>query len=372
MRLAMIIPNLEDGGAQRQFALIANELSDHKGIDLFIILLGRGPHFAILGEGPRKNMYVNEFSSFSRPDAFRFVARCLRQIRPDAILSWLHPADVIVATVKWSVPRARWISAERDSSYPRRTVYRIRRLLVSMFSTAVIANSFAGREYWRSNHYRKPVFVIENIVSTARVAPTQRESSEIVVAGRLEEQKNNEIVIRCFALAVERIPELRLTFVGDGSQRDLLENLARELHVSDRVQFEGYRESILPYLDRARLLVTMSKHEGMPNVLAEAVMRGTPIVASRIPEHARILGVDYAHFADLSGSPDALAEVIWNAYSNWSHDSLRSARMQLADRTAAAASIEYVSALTTVLGREGHAPDPGESVDTMQERRNVT
>ncbi|OYY94351.1 MAG: glycosyl transferase family 1 [Hydrogenophilales bacterium 28-61-23] len=66
---------------------------------------------------------------------------------------------------------------------------------------------------------------------------------------------------------------------------------------------------------RSHLLVLSSRMEGGANVICEAVMAGTPVLASRIPGNVGMLGVDYAGYFPL-GDEAALAELMLRAESD--------------------------------------------------------
>jgi glycosyltransferase involved in cell wall biosynthesis len=69
---------------------------------------------------------------------------------------------------------------------------------------------------------------------------------------------------------------------GDGPQMPLLQSLAKELGIEDRVFFLGWqsRLQLMKCYQQANLFLFPSRHEGMPNALLEAMASGLPVVAS--------------------------------------------------------------------------------------------
>ena len=57
-------------------------------------------------------------------------------------------------------------------------------------------------------------------------------------------------------------------------------------------------------------VVSLSKHEGQPNALLEAVAASVPIVASAIPEHVELLGPSYPLFVEDLDYPDGCVHVL--------------------------------------------------------------
>ena len=85
----------------------------------------------------------------------------------------------------------------------------------------------------------------------------------------------------------------KLIVVGDGPLKSNLEFLAKQLIISDRIFFMGYRTNTVEFMRNADLLILPSKSEGMSNVLLEAVSIGLPIVATDVGAARHIMG-DYA------------------------------------------------------------------------------
>lgn len=96
---------------------------------------------------------------------------------------------------------------------------------------------------------------------------------EIIYVGRLDfVQKRVYRVIDTWNYLEERFPDWRLTIVGDGEDRENLENHVKYLGLK-RVSFEGFQKPI-DYYKRASILFLTSDFEGFPLVLAECMSFG--------------------------------------------------------------------------------------------------
>ena len=96
---------------------------------------------------------------------------------------------------------------------------------------------------------------------------------EIIYVGRLDfVQKRVYRVIDTWNYLEERFPDWRLTIVGDGEDRENLENHVKYLGLK-RVSFEGFQKPI-DYYKRASILLLTSDFEGFPLVLAECMNFG--------------------------------------------------------------------------------------------------
>jgi glycosyltransferase involved in cell wall biosynthesis len=129
--------------------------------------------------------------------------------------------------------------------------------------------------------HTKKVEVIPNYVDTELFCPdpdVQPEAGRICYVGRLHPRKNIDTLIK----AVAQVPGASLVVIGEGEQRQALEQLAARLEA--RVTFAG----VIPHaqipleLNRSSLFVLPSFFEGHPKVLIEAMACGCAVVGSDV------------------------------------------------------------------------------------------
>ena len=111
-----------------------------------------------------------------------------------------------------------------------------------------------------------------------------------VAIGSLEKRKNQRYLLETLAAARARGKSLRVLIVGDGPDRQMLEELARDLGVSDLATFLGSHPRAAPLINSGRILMHTALMENAPIVLLEAMARGRPVAAlpvGGIPEMVR-------------------------------------------------------------------------------------
>jgi glycosyltransferase involved in cell wall biosynthesis len=142
--------------------------------------------------------------------------------------------------------------------------------------------------------------VIPNGVDAARFQPRDAKSARkqlglpeegflLVSVGSLIEAKGHHLLIAAVAELAKSFPKLRLYILGEGVYRSRLEEVVREKKMQERVFLFGTRpnEELNLWFSAADLSCLMSSREGWPNVVAEALACGTPVLATRtggIPE----------------------------------------------------------------------------------------
>ena len=106
----------------------------------------------------------------------------------------------------------------------------------------------------------------------------------LLYVGRLAAAKGLPILLESLATLRSHYPQLHLTIVGDGPNREALTEQVRQLEIEAQVEFVGYQapSAVSAYLEQSDLFVMSSFAEGVPVVLMEAMAAGLPVIAPQI------------------------------------------------------------------------------------------
>ncbi|MGI5836001.1 MAG: glycosyltransferase family 4 protein [Chloroflexota bacterium] len=110
------------------------------------------------------------------------------------------------------------------------------------------------------------------------VAPGARQL--VCTVARFTPQKGPFDFVRMAALLLQMVPDVQLVWCGDGELRGDVEKLARELGVSNRLQFLGFRTDVLDIMAASDVFVLTSHWEGLPYTILDAMALGKPVVAT--------------------------------------------------------------------------------------------
>lgn len=123
----------------------------------------------------------------------------------------------------------------------------------------------------------------EHIINEEKKYKQDKEKSFVYV-GTLEQlQKAPDLIIK----AVEKIKHksFKVKFIGDGKLKPALEQLSRDLDISDKIEFKGLLpagDKIRKELDQSDFFILPSRGEGLPRAMIEAMARGLPCLGSNI------------------------------------------------------------------------------------------
>jgi glycosyltransferase involved in cell wall biosynthesis len=203
----------------------------------------------------------------------------------------------------------------------------------------IVANSHALAETLAANDIAVGA-VIGNGTRVVQARPPLREPPTAAYAGRLVPMKGVDDLLRAMELVRREVPEARLLIAGDGPDRARIERLRAASPVRDAVTMLGHVER--PRLDDllgiAWVQVLPSRYrEPFANATAEAMMRGTAVVATATGGTPEVVRDGATGFLVPPGNPEALAARLVQV--------LR--RRELAESLGAAARAAALAELTT-------------------------
>lgn len=293
-RIALVLPDLRVGGAQRVLLLLAKEFrAAGREVDI-VSLLDDGQLIADLPEGVGYRPLLqrkNTRGLWLAMSAMAGLVRYLREQQPDAILSSMTGTNLltVLAHVR-SGRRGRLLlreAASIDNTRSRMSRWLMRRLYPRADGLLAVSTGVA-EDLVRLGLDERAIRIIHNPVDVGRLRllatagsplPSLRREPYIVSIGRLTAQKDHRTLLRAYAISSVRHSH-RLVIVGEGEERGALEALACELGIDDRLELPGAMVNPYRVLKDAALHVLSSHWEGYPNVLLEALALGVPVVAT--------------------------------------------------------------------------------------------
>jgi glycosyltransferase involved in cell wall biosynthesis len=150
-----------------------------------------------------------------------------------------------------------------------------------------------------------------------RVLGLPEHATIIVSSGRLNRGKGWDVPLEAVTRLRDRLPELRLVFVGDGEDRQALDAAVRERRAETSVTITGAvpPEQVATYLQAADLVVTGTHREGWSNAILEAIATGRPVVTTRVSGAVEMVRPGENGFIVESRDPDEFADAVVSALS---------------------------------------------------------
>jgi glycosyltransferase involved in cell wall biosynthesis len=299
-KIAMFLPNLDGGGAQRVFTYLARGLADHGYRVDMLLVSARGPYMTDLPQTVRVVPLRTRRAMASVPSLVRY----LRAERPSCLLAALDHTNIaailaarlagastpIIASVHVAHSRTHALG----KSLRQRVVwFAIRRCYPLAQAVVAVSNGIAQDLIATTRVPERLIRVVYNPVLMPEFAQLAQELPNhpwftaggpkvIVAVGGLLPAKDHHTLIRAFAL-LRRECNARLVILGEGPLRLELEALVRSLGVAKDVDLPGFTRNPFAYLSHASVFALSSAWEALPTVLIEALATGIPIVATDCP-----------------------------------------------------------------------------------------
>ena len=181
------------------------------------------------------------------------------------------------------------------------------------------------------------ITVLRNGVDLTLFQPTEREKTRqqlnltthplLVSVGNLVPGKGHDLVIR----AIEPLEPFQLLIIGSGPEQHNLEQLVKQLNLSQRVQFKTHlpQTELARYYSAADALVLASASEGWANVLLESLACGTPVISTAVGGSPELITAPEAGRLVQERTPQSVTQAIQNLFA---HPPLREDTRRFASR----------------------------------------
>jgi glycosyltransferase involved in cell wall biosynthesis len=168
---------------------------------------------------------------------------------------------------------ARWVG-ERDP-FARLTAQRSRVVRVTTEDTAVRVRAMGATNV---EVFPEASLTQEEIDRLIQCGTTNLKATRFISMGRLLHWKGFHLGLRAFAAA--KLPDAEYWVLGDGPERQRLENLVKELGIEQQVKFWNRlpRDQALEKLGSSTALVHPSLHDSGGWVCLEAMAAGRPVI----------------------------------------------------------------------------------------------
>lgn len=278
--ICLIGGGLAIGGQERALVFLANNLAQNSYRVVILCLFKTPIEFDL-----HPNITVI-FPDLEREGQNRFIYALklipyIRQnIRDQKIYSMICYGDwfnsyTLIATL--GLPIKKVITNRMGPNLNLGRVIESLNKLFYRFADAMIVQTLRAKEIISKKYKIKKIFVIPNPVEPFGYERSKLTQS-IITVGRLSREKGHDTLIRAFSMLKQNGWQLHI--IGDGKERENLDNLVKSLQIEKSVIFHGKLKNFKSLLKSSDIFVLPSLYEGFPNALLEAMGSGLCCVAS--------------------------------------------------------------------------------------------
>jgi glycosyltransferase involved in cell wall biosynthesis len=291
-KIAFILQALTGGGAERTVANLSFALSEY--CEVYIILFD-GTKIGYPHKGTIIDLGVpSKESSFDKIINVIRRTRKLRQIKReynfDVVVSFMFGANFVNVLSRYN---EKVVTSARNymSAYGLTLSRKFQEIYTGRKADRIVAISEMVKQDLIKS-FGLPSDKIETIynpcdvdrIKTYYTAPPSFEFDEecfyFVTAGRLVRQKGQWDLLKSFSILAKKCESARLIILGTGELEGELKELARKLGIEDKTFFLGFQSNPYAYMKKCNAFVLTSLHEGLGNVILEAMACDLPVIST--------------------------------------------------------------------------------------------
>lgn len=250
------------------------------------------------------DVHVHELGAERSRSALPALVRVVRRTAPDTVMStvglnWaaavarpLFPRHTRVVLREGNSPSAYLADRALTAPFTAQVYRRLYPLIYRRADMIVCQSEFMKHDLQTSIGVRgADITVVPNPVDVDQVLRgaaepcvlDERQGPHVVAVGRLARQKGVDVLLGAFAQLRRTVPGTQLWLLGDGEDREQLEQVSEELGLGDAVHFQGVVGNPFAFVARADVFVSAARYEGVSNAILEALVCGTPVLATACP-----------------------------------------------------------------------------------------
>ena len=295
-QLYVLLPNLNLGGSER-VAVTLLRYFDRKKFDCCLVVLGKAE--GALAAYLPPDIRVISLNKSRVLLAIPLLVSLLWRAKPDLVFTNLSHLNLVMAMVRFFLPnKIKIIARESSVVSVNMKQYRTQSLWRFLYKTfyrrldRIICQSTVMQQDLIDNFYVPPekAVIIHNPVDVKHIKSLSKKGMahvtvrprktqfKFVFVGGLRPEKCVDRLLRAFALIP--IGTASLDIVGDGTERQMLQQLCANLMLSDYVRFVGFQSNPYGWMKAADAVLLTSDYEGAPNVVLEALALQTPVIST--------------------------------------------------------------------------------------------
>jgi len=279
-------------GAEQMTKNIAERLNDKYEI---IILTGR--YDKTLAKEEQKDGFVIKRLGIANKKLDKFLYIILatlevRKLKPEIVHAIMESyAGGALFLVKYLFSLAKRIltlqSGDLDSDVKQKNFYiRFFWKIIHLSPNYITAiSSFLAQRAKNLGVDDERIFITPNGIDISKVPQNiLKEKNRVVMVGRLSWEKGHKYLLEAWSCVIKIFPDAKLFLIGEGGERKNIEEIIKNLKISDSVILTGNlpHQQVLEEICKSEIFVCPSLAEGLGNVFIEAQACGTTPIGTRV------------------------------------------------------------------------------------------
>ena len=311
-KITILALHLNTGGVEKYLSSLCKMLEDDYEIEIISTYkIKEKPAFDfskkikityLINEGPCKEELKNAIKKFNVLNVFKYLYKnikvlVLKYTRNIKAIKHIDSKYVITTRIFHNtivnnyLLSDKYIKIATEHNYPTERYKHDLINSITNFDYLVVVSKELENIYSNEKMGRCKCIYIPNVIDKMPIIKGRREANSIVSIGRLSKEKGYSDLIDIINILKDRNKNIKLYLIGDGSEKENLENKIKELKLDKNVKLLGFLsfEKCSEYLSKSKVYVMSSFTESFGLVLIEAMSHKLPCIAFDSASGAREL-----------------------------------------------------------------------------------
>ncbi len=290
MNIAIVIPTIEAGGAEKQAVLLAKCLSPTHKVFFYVFF----------GNLPKEKKHLETLSSsgvelISLVDPIirktRKLTRSLKDNCIDVAFNYLTMCDCAGCYAERRA-KVKYIFNGIRNAHLARWKEVIERFCNNHWASGTIFNSYSAENFFSKRGFdKRKLIVIQNCFPDIAYAfeRPQKEIITVITVGRFDPAKDYETSIKSVAEAYAQNPNIQYVIVGYGDLESNIRQWVKQYGIQDITDIYINPTNIPELLHDADIFLTTSLYEGTSNAVMEALNACLPVVCTNVGDNENLV-----------------------------------------------------------------------------------
>ena len=316
--IAILIPTLKAGGAEKQAVLLAAQLAKRYNVHI-ILLAGESdiafPNIAEIVEQSNIRLHKIKGGIFKK---LKVLKNTLKDNDINVLFNYLTKPNFVGSFAAKRSGVKQVYNGIRSSRVEWWKLL-LERIAHNRFATGTIYNCYSGEEYFSSKGLKKEkAIVIPNCFPdiAAPIVRKEREVKHIVTVGRFVPPKDYRTIIRTVAELKELQQDFVMDIIGYGEEEQNIRGWIKEFDVEKYINIYIRPNNVQDIVSDADIYLSTSLFEGTSNSIMEAMNWSLPVVATNVGDNNHLV-IDNVSgtlhpIADAKGMAASIAKLLNN------------------------------------------------------------
>ena len=280
-KIVIFFPSIESGGADKNFYILSNFLA--KKFDNLIVVTSSNVSKKKINKKIKilkpKMVFLSKFGrNIKTIISILFLIKLFFKYKKILVFSLQSNLFIILLCKIFSnkiVTRSNSFPNNWTNNFIKKYLFK---KIYSLADHCIVNSLQTKNDFYKFYNIRSTC--IYNPLDIAKInklskAPSRKifndNKLKIINVGRLSEEKDHLTFLKALRLIKNQI-DFEAVIMGQGALKVKILNFIRENKLKKRIKLINYKSNPYPYIKQADFLILSSLHEGLPNVLLEAII----------------------------------------------------------------------------------------------------